>query len=83
MDDFAITEEPSSSVERLDHLIAVADQLVFRSAAIGAPPVTSEQVARRAADHMPHWMALDLDVIVGIVETAADREQRLSKLLCI
>jgi putative nucleotidyltransferase with HDIG domain len=73
--------EPASTVERVEHLIAVADLLVFPSAALGAPPVTAEEIADRAVGQMPRWMDIGTTTLVDIVEKAAEEERRLSSLV--
>ena len=73
--------EPASSIERVDHLITVADLLVFPSSALGAPPITAEEVVDRALGQMPEWMDICTQALVGIVEKATEEERRLSALV--
>jgi putative nucleotidyltransferase with HDIG domain len=73
--------EPASTVERVEHLIAVADLLVFPSAALGAAPVTAGEIAARAVAMMPRWMDLGPSTLVEIIERAAAEERRLSALV--
>lgn len=76
-----IDGEPTSSVERVEHLIAVADLLVFPSAALGTSAVPVEQVAARASLRMPRWMTLGTDTLVDIIARAGEEERRLSALV--
>ena len=73
--------EPASTVERVEHLISVADLLVFPSATLGAPPVTAEEIADRAVVAMPRWMDLGPRTLVDIIDRAAEEERRLSALV--
>lgn len=73
--------EPASSVECMDHLINVADLLVFPSAALGAAPVTAEELASGAILRMPRWMDIGPKTLVDIIDRAAEEERRLSALV--
>jgi HD-like signal output (HDOD) protein len=73
--------EPASAVERVAHLIAVADLLVFPSAALGAQPVSAEVLAARVVLGMPRWMGLGPKTLTAVIEDAAEEERRLSALV--